>query len=130
MSASGIDMTNLQEAFLGSEDVLVQMLTLFQVQSQERMEQLTRHLQAWEPEAARAVLHSLVNISGAVRAYGMSDLSKAVGDAIKRDEPDMARALGKALALEAALAQRQTQALLEAGGVDPVRIWTAQLPAA
>lgn len=127
-SASGINLVNLREAFEGSEDVLVQMLGLFLVQAQERVEQLNAHLGGWDSMGARTALHSLVNISGAVRAYAMSELAKAVGDAVKRDDRGQALAAGRALSREADTVLSQARLLLEAAKDDPRNIWHAPLP--
>lgn len=127
-SASGISLSGLHEAFSGSEDVLVQMLGLFQVQAVERMAQLNAHLAAWDVMAARTALHSLVNISGAVRAYAMSDLAKAVGEAVKRDDRGQALAVADALGQECSNVLEQVQIMLEASQAGPQDIWLAVLP--
>jgi len=124
----GINLKNLEEAFVGSEDVLLQMLTLFQVQAAERMQQLGVSLAEWDVLAVRTVLHSLVNISGAVRAYGMSELAKAMGDAIKRDDPARARELAHALAQESVFVLAQVKAMLAAAHADPRGVWTIEFP--
>lgn len=127
-SASGINLASLQEAFAGSEDVLAQMLGLFQVQAVERMAQLNAHLGAWDSSGARTALHSLVNISGAVRAYAMSELAKAVGDAVKRDDREQALAAARALGREAETVLAQVKLMLEAGRENPQHMWGAPLP--
>lgn len=129
-SPAGINMASLQEAFSGSEDVLVQMLALFQVQAVERMAQLDGHLAAQDEMGARTALHSLVNISGAVRAYGMSDLAKAVGDAVKRQDGPQAQALAAALRRECEWVLLQVGGMLAAAASAPQDIWTAVPPAA
>ncbi|HWR03971.1 MAG TPA: Hpt domain-containing protein [Humidesulfovibrio sp.] len=127
-SASGINLVNLREAFEGSEDVLAQMLGLFLVQAAERVEQLNAHLGGWDSMGARTALHSLVNISGAVRAYAMSELAKAVGDAVKRDDRGQALAAARALSREADTVLSQARILLEAAKDDPRNLWNAPLP--
>lgn len=127
-SAAGINLASLQEAFVGSEDVLAQMLGLFQVQAVERVAQLNAHLGAWDTMGARTALHSLVNISGAVRAYAMSELAKAVGDAVKRDDREQALAAARALSREAANVLVQVKALLDAAQPNPQDMWNADLP--
>ena len=52
-AGTGIDLVSLQDAFAGSEDILAQMLGLFDVQARERMAQLTAALAAWEVVGAR-----------------------------------------------------------------------------
>lgn len=125
---SGINLVNLQEAFVGSEDVLVQMLALFQVQARERLQQLGEHLAHWDELAARPVLHSLVNIAGAVRAFGMSDLAKTVGEAIKRGDKATARSAGQSLNREGELVLAQVEVLLAAAKGHPESIWSVALP--
>jgi HPt (histidine-containing phosphotransfer) domain-containing protein len=127
-SASGISLSGLHEAFFGSEDVLVQMLGLFQVQAVERMAQLSAHLAAWDVMGARTALHSLVNISGAVRAYAMSDLAKAVGEAVKREDREQALAAAEVLGRECRAVLGQVQAMLDASQVRPQDIWLTILP--
>ncbi len=124
----GINMAGLEEAFSGSEDVLVQMLALFLPQAQERVRQLRTHLGEWDEMAARAVLHSLVNICGAVRAYGMSDLSKSVGDAIKAGDRTRANEQVRLLVRETLFVIGQVRALLDAAQTDPQSLWTVELP--
>lgn len=130
ITPSGISLASLHEAFAESEDVLVQMLELFHVQVVERMAQLDAHLAAWDTGGARVALHSLVNISGAVRAYGMSELAKRVGEAVKRDDREQALALARALGLECSGVLGQVQAMLAAAKANPVHIWQAVLPPA
>lgn len=130
MAPSGISLASLHEAFADSEDVLVQMLELFQVQVVERVAQLDAHLAAWDTGAARTALHSVVNISGAVRAYGMSDLAKRVGEAVKRDDREQALALARALGRECSGVLGQVQAMLAAAKANPTHIWRAVLPPA
>jgi HPt (histidine-containing phosphotransfer) domain-containing protein len=127
-SASGINLVNLREAFDGSEDVLAQMLSLFIVQAQERVEQLNAHLGGWDTMGARTALHSLVNISGAVRAYAMSELAKAVGDAVKRDDRGQALTAARALSRESDTVLAQVRILLDAVKDDPRNMWNAPLP--
>ena len=127
-AVSGISLANLREAFEGSEDVLEQMLGLFLVQAQERLEQLDAHLAAWDAMAARTVLHSLVNIAGAVRAYAMSDLAKSVGEAVKREDRAQALAFARALSREAETVLSQARVLVEAAKGGPAAMWRASLP--
>lgn len=127
---SGISLATLHEAFAESEDVLVQMLELFQVQVVERLAQLDAHLAAWDTEAARTALHSVVNISGAVRAYGMSDLAKRVGEAVKSGDRELALSLAKVLGRECVGVLGQVRVMLAAAKDNPERIWGAVLPTA
>lgn len=127
---SGINLANLQEAFQGSEDVLTQMLALFQVQAAERVEQLKTHLGGWDTDSARTVLHSLVNISGAVRAYGMSELAKSLGDAVKAENRELARSVALELEREVDHVQAQVGALLDAARPEPKGMWSALFPPA
>lgn len=124
---TGINVTSLEEAFSGSEDVLTQMLALFETQAAERVQQLGVHLSAWDEVAARTVLHSLVNIAGAVRAYGLSDLSKAVGDAVKRGDKAKALSLSRCLVRESAYVLAQVRRLLDAASADPRNLWSVDL---
>ena len=126
-TATGISLANLEEAFAGSEDVLAQMLALFQVQAAERVQQLGRHLGEWDEMGARTVLHSLVNIAGAVRAYGMSDLAKTVGDAVKRGDRVKAQGLARLLVRESVYVLAQVRILLAAAQLGPQELWTADL---
>lgn len=130
ITPSGISLASLHEAFVDSEDVLVQMLELFRVQVVERMAQLNEHLAAWDTGGARVALHSLVNISGAVRAYGMSELAKRVGEAVKRDDREQALALAQTLDRECSGVLGQVLAMLAAAKADPAHIWQALLPPA
>lgn len=127
-SASGISLAGLLDAFSGSEDVLVQMLGLFQVQAAERMAQLHAHLAAWDVMGARTALHSLVNISGAVRAYGMSELAKDVGEAVKRDDRAQALSRAEVLGQECSGVLAQVQAMLHAARARPQDIWNTAMP--
>jgi HPt (histidine-containing phosphotransfer) domain-containing protein len=125
----GIDVASLEEAFSGSEEVLAQMLSLFVAQAVERVRQLGQSLAVWDVMGARTVLHSLVNICGAVRAYGLSDLAKAVGDAVKRDDREQANALARELVCESTLVLEQARLLLSAAQADPGGLWRVALPA-
>ena len=125
---TGISLASLQDAFSGSEDILQQMLGLFEVQASERMAQLRVSLAAWDVATARQCLHSLVNISGAVHAYGMSEQTKSLGDAVKHDDRLMSEQLLLALARETDLVLRQTSALLVALGKAPASVWSVDLP--
>lgn len=129
-TVSGINVANLEEAFAGSEDVLAQMLTLFLTQARERIQQLAGNLADMDEAAARTMLHSLVNISGAVRAYAMSELAKAVGEAVKRQDWNLVQSLARVLERETALVLAQAQVLLDAAQPDPKAMWTARLPGA
>lgn len=128
MDRKGIALASLEEAFSGSEDVLGQMFALFLVQAHERLDQLREAMAARDAAAARAVLHSLVNIGGAVRAYGMSDLAKAVGDAIKAEDWPGAAELRLRLEGEGVLVLAQAQALADAARGDPASMWRVVLP--
>ena len=125
---TGINLVSLKDAFVGSEDILEQMLGLFETQARERMVQLKAAQAAWDVTAARLCLHSLVNISGAVHAYGMSEQTKALGDAVKNDVRDMAGQLLEALEREVDLVLRQVVVLLAALAKDPASVWDAVLP--
>lgn len=125
---TGINMVSLQDAFAGNEDILAQMLGLFEPQARERMEQLGSHLAAWDVMAVRQCLHSLVNISGAVHAYVMSEQAKALGDAVKRDDRGVAVLLLEALRREAELVLRQARALIAALALEPSSVWSVELP--
>lgn len=124
----GINLAGLREAFSGSEEILVQMLGLFEGQARERLGQLSASLSSGDDEAARSVLHSLVNICGAVRAYGMSEQAKAVGEAIKRGDRDAALANAEALKREGAYVLAQVERLLKAAEADPAGLWSASMP--
>lgn len=125
---TGVNLVSLEDAFAGSEDILAKMLGLFQTQARERMAQLRAALAAWDVMAARQCLHSLVNISGAVHAYGMSEQTKALGEAVKHDKRLLAEELLQALGREADLVLRQVAVLIEALSTDPVSVWNAVLP--
>jgi hypothetical protein len=125
----GINLTSLEEAFSGNEDVLTQMLSLFQVQAAERVQQFEVYLTAWDEMSMRTVLHSLVNIAGAVRAFGLSDLAKALGDAVKHGDRDKAQALTRSLVRESAYVLSQVKVLLAAAQMSPGKLWTADLSA-
>jgi HPt (histidine-containing phosphotransfer) domain-containing protein len=128
--AQGISLSGLRDAFFGSEDILRQMLTLFAVQAVERLAQLDAHLAAGDVAQARVALHSLVNICGAVRAFGMSDRAKAVGVALKDGRLDAAREEGRELLREGELVLRQARMLLAASAADPAGLWSVSLPMA
>jgi HPt (histidine-containing phosphotransfer) domain-containing protein len=125
--ASGINLVSLQEAFDGSEEVLAQMLGLFQVQAVERMGQLNAHLAAWDTTCARTALHSLINISGAVRAYAMSELAKAVGEAVKREDRELAQTTARVLGQETERVLAMVKAMLDAARQNPLEIWNVPL---
>lgn len=125
---SGINLANLEEAFAGSEDVLTQMLELFQAQAQERLAQLEQFIAAADDAGARTVLHSLVNITGAVRAFSLSELAKSMGEAIKREDRDAVLSVAQDLGREGTLVLAQTAALLVAARLDPQSMWSITLP--
>ena len=124
---TGINVAGLKEAFSGSEEILVQMLGLFEDQARERLAQLAGSLAVWDAEAVRGVLHSLVTICGAVRAYGMSELAKAVGEAVKRGDRDQAFLSVEGLQREGALVLAQVSLMLKAAERDPKSLWSVSL---
>jgi HPt (histidine-containing phosphotransfer) domain-containing protein len=126
--AQGISLAGLRDAFSGSEDILRQMLTLFVAQAGERLAQLSEHLADGDVAQARVSLHSLVNICGAIRAFGMSDRAKALGMALKSDDLDEARRGSVELLHEGDLVLRQARLLLDASAADPTGLWRAVLP--
>jgi HPt (histidine-containing phosphotransfer) domain-containing protein len=128
VSLTGINLISLQDAFSGSEDILAQMLGLFEAQARERMAQLKVALATGDEQAARQYIHSLVNISGAVHAYVMSEQAKALGDAVKNDDRVMADQLLQALSREADLVLRQTAVLIAALARDLASVWESVLP--
>lgn len=119
----GIDLAGLEEGFAGSEDVLAQMLALFVEQATERVALLEDLLARWDQTGARTLLHSLVNISGAVRAYAMSEHAKAVGEAVKADHREAALSRALLLRAEADAVIGQARALLAAAGENPADMW-------
>jgi len=125
---AGIDVGSLKEGFSGSEDVLAQMFGLFEPQARERMVQLTAALAVWDTAGARQCLHSLVNISGAVHAYGMSEQAKALGEAVRGDNRGLAAQLLTALGRETELVLRQAAVLRAELAKNPAGVWTVQLP--
>lgn len=125
---AGIDLGSLKEAFSGSEDILAQMLALFEPQARERMAQLTAALAAWDVLAARQCLHSLVNISGAVHAYGMSEQAKSLSEAVKQDNRALAQQMLTALSREAGLVLRQAAALSAQLALNPAGVWAVDFP--
>lgn len=118
----GVNLDALAEAFTQSEDVLSQMLTLFLLQIPERLAEMDSGLRA-SPEDARKALHSMVNIAGAIRAYGLADLAKAVGESLKRGEDELARSRAEDLRREAAYVQVQVRGMLDALTVEPKSLW-------
>lgn len=124
-TGGGINMGSLREAFEGSEDVLVQMLGLFKTQAAERIAMLRLHMDAADDAATRVVLHSLVNIAGAVRAYGMSELARQMGEAIKRGDRPQAVSTGALLEEETAAVLAQVGGLLNAGRASAANLWNA-----
>jgi HPt (histidine-containing phosphotransfer) domain-containing protein len=125
---TGIKLASLQEGFGGNEDILAQMLGLFEPQARERMAQLRASLAAWDVMPARQCLHSLVNISGAVHAYGMSEQAKSLSEAVKRDDRALAEQLLEALGREADLVLRQARALIAELAQNPAGVWAVRLP--
>lgn len=128
MSAQGISLQGLRDAFFGSEEILRQMLTLFVGQAGERLGQLEEHLAAEDSAQARVVLHSLVNICGAVRAFGMSERAKALGGFLKQGDLESARLGNRTLQREGELVLRQAQLLLAASADNPAGLWSVTLP--
>jgi len=118
----GVNLDALAEAFTQSEDVLSQMLTLFLLQIPERLAEMDSGLRK-SPEEARKALHSMVNIAGAIRAYGLADLAKAVGESLKRGEDELARSRAEDLRREAAYVQVQVRGMLDALTVEPKSLW-------
>lgn len=127
-AAQGISLSGLREAFYGSEDILRQMLTLFEAQAGERLGQLEAHLAAGDDVQARVALHSLVNICGAVRAFGMSERAKALSATLKEGDLAAARRDSRELLSEGDLVLRQARLLLAASAGDPAGLWSVALP--
>ncbi|PKN07346.1 MAG: hypothetical protein CVU73_11265 [Deltaproteobacteria bacterium HGW-Deltaproteobacteria-8] len=125
---TGIKLLSLQDSFAGSEEILAQMLGLFETQARERMAQLRAALAVWDVTAARQCLHSLVNISGAVHAYGMSELTKALGEAVKHEDRALAAQLLQTLGNEADLVLRQAVILISVLAKDSASVWGVVLP--
>lgn len=125
---SGMNLAALAEGFSGSEDVLAQMLGLFQTQARERLNELDAALERGDAESGRKTLHSLVNISGAVRAYVLADLAKRTGEALRGEDLAQARELAKALRQESVLVLRQAAHLLLLYSQGPTALWSAPLP--
>jgi len=128
-TAPGISLSGLREAFFGSEDILRQMLTLFAAQAGERLGQLQTHLAAGDVAQARVALHSLVNICGAVRAFGMSDRAKELGVSLRAGDLEGARLGSLELLREGELVLRQARMLLAASAANPAGLWSVSLPA-
>lgn len=126
-SLAGVNMESLADAFAESEDVLCQMLALFSTQAPERLAEVEAGLERNSLENARKALHSLVNIAGAIRAYGLADLAKAVGDCLKRDELEHAEALAATLRQEVEHVLRQVERMRAALAVEPQRLWVSRM---
>ena len=124
----GMNLAALAEGFVGSEDVLAQMLGLFETQARERVAELDAALAAGDSAAGRKTLHSLVNIAGAVRAYALADLAKRAGEALRAEDLPAAREVAVALGQEAVLVLRQTSHLLALHRQSPALIWNSPLP--
>lgn len=124
----GMNLAALAEGFAGSEDVLAQMLGLFQTQARERVAELDAALAAGDAAAGRKTLHSLVNIAGAVRAYTLADLAKRAGEALRAEDLPSARAVAVDLGQEAELVLRQAAHLLHLSRQAPEALWTTPLP--
>jgi HPt (histidine-containing phosphotransfer) domain-containing protein len=124
---TGLNLAALAEGFTGSEDVLAQMLGLFETQARQRLDDLKGALAAKNAEDARKALHSLVNISGAVRAYALAELARMVGEALRREDLPSAQSCALALEAEARLVLRQASVLL-AGCRNPATLWQLTLP--
>lgn len=127
-ASTGIVLASLQEAFVGNEEILGQMFALFEPQTRERMAKLEGLLVVWDAASMRTCLHSLVNIAGAVHAYGMAEQAKALGEAVKRDDRGMALLLLEPLRREADLVLRQAGAVIQALAQNPASVWTLSLP--
>jgi hypothetical protein len=119
---SGVNIDALAEAFTQSEDVLSQMLTLFLLQVPERLAEIDSGLNS-DHEIARKALHSMVNIAGAIRAYGLAELAKHVGESLKLGDEALARSQAEDLRREAAYVQVQVRGMLEALAVEPKHLW-------
>ena len=124
----GMNLPALAEGFVGSEDVLAQMLGLFETQARERLAELDAALASGDAEAGRKTLHSLVNIAGAVRAYVLADLARRAGEALRGDDLPTARELAVGLRAEAALVLRQSACLLALYRQSPAALWSSPLP--
>lgn len=127
-AVSGLDLAALAEGFAGSEDVLVQMLGLFETQARQRLDELAQALAQADAETGRKILHSLVNIAGAVRAFALAELARRAGDALRGDDVAAAGLVAVDLEREAALVLRQVGHLLALGVQNPVALWSATLP--
>jgi len=123
----GVNLDSLAEAFQGSEEVLGQMLALFVTQAPQRQAEMSAALDKDSPETARRALHSLVNIAGAIRAYGLAELAKVVGECLKNGEVDRAKDLARELADEAERVLRQVEAMRKALEVGPSVLWKSRL---
>lgn len=124
----GMNLPALAEGFVGSEDVLAQMLGLFETQARERLAELDAALAAGDAAAGRKMLHSLVNIAGAVRAYVLADLARRAGEALRGEDVTAARKVAVGLRAEAALVLRQTAYLLTLYRQSPDALWNSPLP--
>lgn len=124
----GMNLPALAEGFVGSEDVLAQMLGLFETQARERLAELDAALASDDAAAGRKTLHSLVNIAGAVRAYVLADLARRAGEALRGEDVTAARKVAVGLRAEAALVLRQAACLLTLYRQSPDALWNSPLP--
>ncbi len=124
----GMNLAALAEGFVGSEDVLAQMLGLFETQARERLAELDAALASGDAESGRKTLHSLVNIAGAVRAYALADLARRAGEALRGEDLPTAREVAVGLREEAGLVLRQSAYLLALYRQSPASLWSSPLP--
>ena len=124
----GMNLAALAEGFVGSEDVLAQMLGLFETQARERLAELDAALASGDAESGRKTLHSLVNIAGAVRAYALADLARRAGEALRGEDLPTAREVAEGLREEAGLVLRQSAYLLALYRQSPASLWSSPLP--
>lgn len=124
----GMNLAALAEGFAGSEDVLAQMLGLFEGQARQRLAELDEALAGGDTATGRKTLHSMVNIAGAVRAFTLADLARRMGEALRSEDITAARVLAATLHAEAALVLRQVAHLLALHSADPAALWTTALP--
>jgi HPt (histidine-containing phosphotransfer) domain-containing protein len=103
------------------------MLALFVTQAPQRQAEMAAALAKDSPEEARRALHSLVNIAGAIRAYGLAELAKVVGECLKSGEVDRAKDIAQELAAEAECVLRQVEAMRKALEVGPRVLWDSRL---
>lgn len=124
----GMSLPALAEGFSGSEDVLAQMLALFETQARDRIVELDAALAVGDAASGRKTLHSVVNIAGAVRAYALAELARRAGEALRAEDIPSARKLADSLRAEAELVLRQTAHLLEQYRLAPATLWSTRLP--